>query len=216
MSSYLRCLDRIEFDSDYVPTFFDVGCNINEIPSHCGTLEDFTELFLSQYPNAKGYGIDALYWQSYEEKWGDRVTVIKKALSNNVGVATMYTPGIDDEFKSHAISSLHNRDCFSHGISEEEVECTTIDTLFEEFGLESIDYLKIDTEGAELMILKGAEKNLRDKRIQCIQLEYGDTYKDAGFGVGDVITYLKKFDYLEFFRTQEELLFAHKDDIPCD
>ena len=128
----------------------------------------------------------------------------------------MYTPGIDDEFKSHAISSLHNRDCFSHGISEEEVECTTIDTLFEEFGLESIDYLKVDTEGAELMILKGAEKNLRDKRIQCIQLEYGDTYKDAGFGVGDVITYLKKFDYLEFFRTQEELLFAHKDDIPCD
>ena len=209
MSSYLQCLDKIEFDSDYVPTFFDVGCNINEIPEHCGTLEDFTELFLRQYPNAKGYGVDALYWQSYEEKWGDRVTVIKKALSNNVGVATMYTPGIDDEFKSHAISSLHNRDCFSNGISEEEVECTTIDTLFEEFGLESIDYLKVDTEGAELMILKGAEKNLKDKRIQCIQLEYGDTYNDAGFGVGDVITYLKKFDYLEFFRTKEELLFAH-------
>ena len=216
MSSYLQCLDKIEFDSDYVPTFFDVGCNINEIPEHCGTLEDFTELFLRQYPNAKGYGVDALYWQSYEEKWGDRVTVIKKALSNNVGVATMYTPGIDDEFKSHAISSLHNRDCFSNGISEEEVECTTIDTLFEEFGLESIDYLKVDTEGAELMILKGAENNLKDKRIQCIQLEYGDTYNDAGFGVGDVITYLKKFDYLEFFRTKEELLFAHKEDIPCD
>ena len=54
MSSYLRCLSQIEFDPDYIPTFFDVGCNINPIPSNCGTLEDFTELFLDQYPRAKG------------------------------------------------------------------------------------------------------------------------------------------------------------------
>ena len=216
MSSYLRCLSQIEFDPDYIPTFFDVGCNINPIPSNCGTLEDFTELFLDQYPRAKGYGIDPLYWQSYEEKWGNRVTVIKKALSNAVGVATMYTPGIEDEFKSHAISSLHNRDCFSHGIEEEEVECTTIDILFEELQLKSIDYLKVDTEGAELMILKGSEQALTERKLECIQLEYGATYTDAGFNVEDIIEYLKKFDYVEFFRTSEELLFAHKEDMPCD
>ncbi len=214
MSSYSNCLDQISFDDGYVPTFFDVGCNINPIPTQCGVLDDFTDLFLRRYPNAKGYAVDPMYWQSYEKKWGDRITLIKKALSDTIGTATLYTPGIEDEFKSHAISSLYNRDCFINGIAEDEVECTTIDTLFTQYKLKNIDYLKIDTEGAELMILKGSEQALTERNIECIQLEYGGTYDDAGFSIEDVIEYLARFEYQEFFRTNEELLFAHKDDIP--
>ena len=64
------------------------------------------------------------------------------------------------------------------------------------------------------MILKGSEQALTERKIECIQLEYGATYTDAGFGVEDVIEYLARFEYYEFFRTTEELLFAHKNDIP--
>ena len=214
MSSYSNCLNQIEFHDGYNPTFFDVGCNINPIPSFCGVLDDFTELFLSRYPNAKGYGIDPLYWQSYEEKWGDKVTVIKKALSDFIGIATLYTPGIEDELKSHAISSLYNRECFCHGIGEDEVECVTVDYLFDELKLETIDYLKVDTEGAELKILRGCEKCLTEKNIGVIQLEYGDAYNDAGFSVEDIKKYLERYEYFEFYRTGDELLFVHKDDLP--
>ena len=67
-----------------------------------------------------------------------------------------------------------------------------------------------------MIILKGSEQALTERKIECIQLEYGATYTDAGFNVEDIIEYLKKFDYVEFFRTSEELLFAHKEDMPCD
>jgi hypothetical protein len=85
MQSYTQCLSNIQIDPEYSPTFFDVGCNINQIPSHCGVLDDFTELVLSQYQNARCFGIDPLHWQAYEQKYKNdpRVTVIKQALSDS-------------------------------------------------------------------------------------------------------------------------------------
>ena len=218
MLSYRACLQQIEFPSYYKPVVFDVGCNINEIPSHCGTLDDFTELFLSQYSKSKVYGIDPLYWQAYEDKWKDdeRVTLVKKALTDTVGTCTLYTPGSDNPIEAHAISSLYNRECFCEGIAENKVECTTLETLFDELDLEIIDYLKIDAEGAELSILKGSESLLKKEKISCIQLEYGGAYEDAGYTIKDVVEYLGSSGYKEFFRTNDELLFAHESDIPPD
>lgn len=94
-----------------------------------------------------------------------------------------------------------------------EVECTTIDLLIDEFNLERIDYLKVDTEGAELLILRGASDALQNKKINCIQVEHGGTYDDAGFTMDELIEYLGKYEYVEIFRTDAELLFVHKDNI---
>ena len=214
-NSYYNCLIQIDFDSEYTPIFFDIGCNINKIPSHCGTLDDFTELALGLYPNAKCYGFDPLHWQTYEEKWSEdsRVTVVKKAVSDSNENKTLYIPGANEPIKAHAISSFYNRKDFDGGIDEVDVECITVDTAFSEFDLEVIDYLKIDTEGAELMVLKGAEKCLKNQSINCIQVEYGGTYDDAGITVDDVINYLDQFNYKEFYRTHEELLFAHAEEL---
>ena len=215
MSSYYQCLNRVKFESGYTPIFFDVGCNINYIPEHCGVLDDFTEIFFQQYPDAKCYGLDPLYWQAYEEKWKNdpRVTLIKKALSDTTESKTLYTPGALNAINAHAISSFFNRKCFTRGIDEVEVECTTIDLLIDEFNLERIDYLKVDTEGAELLILKGASDALQNKKINCIQVEHGGTYDDAGFTMDELIEYLGKYEYVEIFRTDAELLFVHKDNI---
>jgi FkbM family methyltransferase len=54
-----------------------------------------------------------------------------------------------------------------------EVEVTTLDRFCAEQGIDRIDYLKIDVEGAEHRVLKGASELLRAGRIGCIQFEYG-------------------------------------------
>ena len=211
--SYINCLSQIDFGSEYTPVFFDIGCNINKIPDHCGKLDDFTEIVLQYYPKAKVYGFDPLHWQVYEEKYSgdERVSVVKKALSDTTDNKTLYIPGANDPIKAHAISSFYNRPGFGGGIEEAEVECTTVDQAFSDLGLEVIDYLKIDTEGAELLVLKGASQCLKYMVINCIQVEYGGTYDDAGITIQDVVDYLGQFGYKEFFRTGDEMLFTHEE-----
>ena len=47
-----------------------------------------------------------------------------------------------------------------------------MDTFIEESKISEIDLLKIDTQGAEIEILKGAEKILNSKKVNVIELEY--------------------------------------------
>lgn len=220
MDSYYQCLSKVEFEPDYNPVFFDVGCNINFIPTDCGVLDDFTELCLRKHPNAKCYGVDALHWQDYEEKYKDnpRVTLLKTALSDCVEKRTLYIPGANNPVIAHAISSLWNRKDFTCGIKEVEVDCTTIDNIMKEEKIKVIDYLKIDTEGAELFILKGAKKALKNKKINFIQVEFptdgtSGTYEDAGYTPNDLIEYLKGYGYVEMFRTISEALFTLEENL---
>ncbi|ELS33692.1 MULTISPECIES: FkbM family methyltransferase [Pseudanabaena] len=46
--------------------------------------------------------------------------------------------------------------------SVEEVECFTLDSLIEKYGVSRVDFLKIDAEGHELQVLKGSDRLLTE------------------------------------------------------
>lgn len=62
-------------------------------------------------------------------------------------------------------------------------------------GIEYIDYLKIDVEGAEFEVLKGASPLLATQRIQAAQFEYGEGYIGARVFLKDVLEFLGQFPY---------------------
>jgi FkbM family methyltransferase len=71
-----------------------------------------------------------------------------------------------------------------------------------ENNITQIDFLKIDTEGYELNVLKGFEDKL--SIVKVIQFEYGGTYIDAKIKLIDVINYLRQFGFYNFcYLTQE-------------
>lgn len=53
----------------------------------------------------------------------------------------------------------------------EEIRVSTLDRWGDD--IDHIDFMKIDTEGHDLEVLKGGEAMLRDKRISAIQVEAG-------------------------------------------
>ena len=64
----------------------------------------------------------------------------------------MYSP----EKSNFDLHNIKDKDYSNYNITQEyEVECDTLDNLLKEMNIKNLDYLKIDTQGAELEILKG-------------------------------------------------------------
>jgi hypothetical protein len=55
----------------------------------------------------------------------------------------------------------------------EPVTLTTLDTYCAVAGVAAIDYLKIDTEGHDLQVLRGGERLIERGAVRFIQFEYG-------------------------------------------
>jgi FkbM family methyltransferase len=73
------------------------------------------------------------------------------------------------------------------------VSIRTIDSLAEEIGLEQVNLIKIDTEGSELEILKGARKTIQRYKPDLLIAAYH--FKDEHLTVAD---YLQKQGYTVF------------------
>ncbi|MFH0959999.1 MAG: FkbM family methyltransferase [Pseudomonadota bacterium] len=61
----------------------------------------------------------------------------------------------------------------------EKVKVSTIDLFCESHGINEIDFLKLDVEGHELKVLRGAQRMLKSKQIQAIQFEFGPCNIDS-------------------------------------
>ena len=78
----------------------------------------------------------------------------------------------------------------------EDIDVKTIDYVINEFKTASIDLLKIDVEGYEIEVLKGAFKSLSKKEINFIYLETGlDTRFNS---IQSLIDFLKPIGYLPY------------------
>lgn len=78
------------------------------------------------------------------------------------------------------------------------VPLDTLDRFCAEHNVQKIDFLKIDTEGAEWKVLNGAKGLLQGHQIRAIQFEYGGTYIDANTTLEQVMRLLTKNDYVIF------------------
>jgi FkbM family methyltransferase len=58
----------------------------------------------------------------------------------------------------------------------ETVPGTTLDEICQSEGIDRIHFLKIDTEGHEMQVLRGAAGMLQKGAIRAIQFEFGDTF----------------------------------------
>ena len=96
--------------------------------------------------------------------WDDRVTVEASVVSDQAGSMTFYT------FGESMAASLSRENVEELNVEQPDhatpltVPSVTLDQYCEEWTL-SPDVIKIDVEGAELKVLRGAEKLLRSKAV---------------------------------------------------
>lgn len=129
----------------------------------------------------------------------DYIKLINKAVSDQDGQKmTLHVPvnALLPNQKISGISALHNRDVFSqYNVEKMEIITTTVDSTMQELNIDYIDFLKIDTEGHEFNVLKGANNALKNRRISCGQFEWGCTFEECDYTLDDVVHYLNQFGY---------------------
>jgi FkbM family methyltransferase len=165
-------------------TVFDVGANIGNWTALA--LENNLNLEIHCFePSKTTYEILA------SQKFVGSVFLNQIGLGATPGEIPLYIFGEDGE-----MNSIHQREVFNNANTQtESITLDTLDDYCQRLQIERIDLLKIDVEGYELDVLKGAHEMLKQCRIQRIQFEYGGTYLDAHILLKDMFELLTSYGY---------------------
>jgi FkbM family methyltransferase len=102
------------------------------------------------------------------------VLVLPIALSNNRATQKFYLAAQGDTARSSLEQAWSTKRGFLRNQKTIEVESETLDGLMADLGLTTIDLLKIDVEGHELAVLKGASKALHRTRKLILEVSRGN------------------------------------------
>lgn len=151
------------------PVVFDVGACSG---SYSSTIRSIS-------PSAKIYAFEphpGSFQRLKTALAGTGVTMVQTALGAENGGARFYDYA-DQNGTSHAtlyediIQQIHKGKSAAIDVSVRR-----LDDLLPELGVEHIDFLKVDTEGHELAVLRGAARAIADGRVDAIQFEFNETH----------------------------------------
>ncbi len=111
-------------------------------------------------------------------------------LDNRLGSSSMYEP--DESFFS--LHNIKDKDFKDYKVTRTvEIECDTLSNQLAKLSISNLDYLKIDTQGAELEILKG----IGDYRPLLLKIEahFFSMYKNVP-DWHNLISYLYELNYI--------------------
>jgi FkbM family methyltransferase len=149
-----------------IDTIFDVGANVGQS----------SKFYLIHFPNSQIYCFEPIK-ETFSKlqqnlKENERVYCYQIGLSSVKRNATMALQGGGSE--SYFILDDSNKLLeYNNEIPTASVELVTLDEFCETNSIDDISYLKIDTEGEDLKVLKGAKRMLAEQKIDFVEVEAG-------------------------------------------
>jgi len=117
------------------------------------------------------------------------VIIEQTACSDSSSTLTLYIP--DESKLGQASLSKSN----AGGVKSVQVRSVTLDQLIRDHALETVTFVKIDVEGAELIVLRGMTDTLRRLRPIIVLELVPDLLVNLGTTKDEVIAFLTSFSY---------------------
>jgi FkbM family methyltransferase len=150
---------------------FDVGANIGQS----------SQAILAYFPDAKVYAFEphpGTFERLAEVLSGQHAEAFNIALADRAGEVDLFT------YEADQINSLTPTSRFAVRFGKigkpMPIQATTIDEFCCSHGIKTIDVLKVDTEGCELKVLKGATEKLKSHGVRFVYAEYNDILQRSG------------------------------------
>jgi FkbM family methyltransferase len=169
-------------------------------------------LFLKWFPKARVYGFEPLphVFALAEKRLASRARLQNLGVSSHSGVQTFWESKLDETstFNHPNLASNYHKMKSKILLSSTQkiykalpVSTITLNdfSLKEEIG--RVDFLKVDTEGHDLEVLKGATTLLKHQQIKLIQVERQETGLRSSSGAlespNEVEKFLSTFSYIK-------------------
>lgn len=113
---------------------------------------------------------------------------------------------IPNEISGHASLGKHSETWKTDSIQTVTIDLTTLDDYFDKRSLKTVDFIKMDIEGAEINALEGAKKTLQKHKPTLyieVNAELLKCFKKTPL---DLIKFLKKVGYQNFYYQDEKSL----------
>jgi len=121
---------------------------------------------------------------------GQRVTLNQMAVGDRSGTATLHV-----ELPGAATNSLHVSHLTGRQLATEDVQVVTLDDYADQAELKQIDLLKIDAEGHDMAVIRGATQLFGNRSITVAQFEYNHRWIYGRFFLRDVFSLLDPMGY---------------------
>lgn len=174
---------RRDFPELNVECVFDVGANVGQSAGQ----------FVQRFPNATIYSLEpasATYRKLCTATAREpRIRPFQVALGDINDRLPMATqPG-------SVLNSLASTDLMTGSTTEELVNVRTLDRFAAEHGIKRVNFLKVDVEGYELQVLRGATRLLESGEIDLVQLECGFGVTAVHVALDTFIDFLRPYSY---------------------
>ncbi|MEO8428333.1 MAG: FkbM family methyltransferase [Verrucomicrobiota bacterium] len=182
---------------------FDIGANLG----------DWSSLVLAVNPICKVYAFEAspATFANLKKRYSghSQVKLLETGIGDREGSLSFHDHG-----ENSGLSSFVSRER-SIGLSAKnivEARLTTVDAVREKNRLEHIDFVKVDTEGYEMAVLRGMISSFKARKISMVQFEYGGTWLDAHETLANANELLREYGYI-LYRLRRDAL--EKIDYDC-
>ena len=188
-----------------IEVFFDVGANVGQTVS--AALRSFpTATIFAFEPDVTSFGV-------LSTQRDPRVKPFNLALSDKTGEVPFFDYGSFATSNS-LVENAQYAARAGHPVTVRSVQCDTLDEFSRQHAIERIDVLKIDTEGHETAVLRGAASMLAAHRVRFVYVEFNTLLPKPGTTGGALLPISELLEplgyrfvasYPEYMITENEL-----------